>query len=155
MQQGQVEAGIAHIHEGLAIEPQNTTYLSILAEIYAQTGQPSQGLPLLDQLFNHIAVTGMLSSKAELHRLKGELLRVQGTDAQEAEAQFLQALAIARQQEAKALELRAAMSLARLWQRQGKGREAHAMVAAIYGWFTEGFATPDLQDARALLAELV
>ena len=74
--------------------------------------------------------------------------------AQKAEACFQQALAIARHQQAKSLELRAAMSLSRLWQQQGKRAEAHALLAPIYGWFTEGFDTADLQEAKALLAEL-
>ena len=92
---------------------------------------------------------------AELHRLKGELLLALSTDnAAEAETCFRHALDIARHQQAKSLELRAAMSLARLWQRQGKRAEAHALLAPIYGWFTEGFDTADLQEAQALLVEL-
>ena len=87
--------------------------------------------------------------------LRGELLLRQGPRPtwEEAEACFQQALAIARQQ-AKSLELRAAMSLARLWQQQGKGAEAYELLAPIYGWFTEGFDTADLQEAKALLEEL-
>ena len=81
------------------------------------------------------------------------LLR-QGSSTGEVEACFHQALAIARQQQAKSLELRAAMSLARLWQRQGKHLEAYELLAPLYGWFTEGFDTADLQEAKALLAAL-
>jgi predicted ATPase len=109
--------------------------------------------------------------EAELHRLKGELvlqarrqppvpkgsmLHATGHTplTAEAEACFHQALAVARRQEAKALELRAAMSLARLWQQQGKRDEARALLAPIYDWFTEGFDTADLQEARALLEDL-
>jgi len=93
--------------------------------------------------------------EAELHRLKGELLLVLSTDkTTEAEACFHQALNIARHQEAKSLELRAATSLSRLWQQQGKQAEARELLAPIYGWFTEGFDTADLQEARALLEEL-
>src|SRR5262249_40983137 len=92
---------------------------------------------------------------AETHRLQGELLLAQaGTGAPEAEACFQQALAIARRQQAKSLELRAAMSLTRLWQQQGNRTAARALLAPIYGWFTEGFDTADLQDAKALLEEL-
>ena len=92
---------------------------------------------------------------AERHRLRGELLLLQVVpDAPAAEACFQQALDVARYQDAKSFELRAAMSLARLWQRQGKRAAAHELLALIYGWFTEGFDTPDLQDARALLEEL-
>jgi hypothetical protein len=93
--------------------------------------------------------------EAELYRLKGELLlRPAIPDEHQAEASFHQALTIARHQQAKLLELRAAMSLARLWQRQGKRAEAHRLLAEIYGWFTEGFDTADLREARTLLEEL-
>jgi predicted ATPase len=99
--------------------------------------------------------SGERNYEAELYRLKGELLLQHATGSgDEAEAYFCQALNIARHQQAKSLELRAAMSLARLWQRQGKRAEAHALLAPIYGWFTEGFDTADLQEAKALLAEL-
>jgi predicted ATPase len=93
--------------------------------------------------------------EAELHRLRGELL-VQPVAAppEEAEACFQQALDIARRQQAKSLELRAAMSLCRLWQQQGKRTEAYELLAPIYDWFTEGFDTADLQDAKALLETL-
>ena len=93
--------------------------------------------------------------EAELYRLRGALL-LQDAGAQpgEAEACFQQALAVARRQQAKSLELRATMSLARLWQRQGKRTTAYELLAPIYGWFTEGFDTADLQEAKALLAAL-
>ena len=100
--------------------------------------------------------------EAELDRQKGELMltqsRVQRQESRvqkEAEECFQQAIEIARQQQAKSLELRAAMSLSRLWQQQGKKTEAHQMLADIYNWFTEGFDTKDLQEANALLHELV
>ena len=93
--------------------------------------------------------------EAELYRLKGELLRMQSTDrVTEGETCLHQALAIARRQHTKALELRAVMSLARLWQRQGKCADAYDLLAPIYGWFTEGFNTTDLQEAKALLEDL-
>jgi DNA-binding SARP family transcriptional activator len=154
VQQGQVETGLAHIREGLATNPEHTIYLSILAEVYGQAGQPAQGLPLLAQVLDDIAVTGGRFLEAELHRLKGELLWMQDADEQAVETQLLQALAIARQQEAKSLELRAAMSLGRLWQRQEKRRQARDLLAEVYGWFSEGFDTPDLQQASALLEAL-
>ena len=95
---------------------------------------------------------------AELYRLRGELLlagsAAQATRHVEAEACFQHALAIARRQQAKSLELRAAMSLGRLWQQQGKRAEAYELLAPIYGWFTEGFDTADLQEAKTLLEEL-
>src|SRR5207249_5619041 len=91
----------------------------------------------------------------EGYRLQGEfLLRQVAPDAAQAEVYFQQALAIARRQQAKSWELRAAMSLSRLWQRQGKRDEARELLAPIYGWFTEGFDTADLQEAKALLEEL-
>ena len=93
--------------------------------------------------------------EAEIHRLRGVLLlRQPGTPQAEAEAWLQRALDVARRQEAKSLELRAAMSLSRLWQQQGKRDEARALLAPIYGWFTEGFDTADLQEAQALLEEL-
>ena len=99
--------------------------------------------------------SGERNYEAELYRLKGELLLQQAVESgDEAETCFRQALDIAHQQQAKSLELRAAMSLSRLWQRQGKQAEARALLAPIYGWFTEGFDTADLQEAKALLDEL-
>jgi predicted ATPase len=93
--------------------------------------------------------------EAEISRLRGVLLlRQSGTPQAEAEACFHQALDVARRQQAKSLELRAAMSLARLWQQQGKRAEAHALLAPVYGWFTEGFDTADLQEAKTLLEAL-
>jgi predicted ATPase len=92
--------------------------------------------------------------EAELYRLKGEILRMRSTDHTAAETCLHQALTIACHQQAKSLELRAAMSLARLWQQQGKRVEAHALLAPVYDWFTEGFDTADLQDAKALLDAL-
>jgi predicted ATPase len=93
--------------------------------------------------------------EAELHRLKGELLlQLPIPEVQQAEAYFQQALAVARSQQAKALELRAALSLGRLWQRHRKRAAARDLLAPIYGWFTEGFDTPDLQEAKVLLDTL-
>jgi adenylate cyclase len=108
----------------------------------------------VDEALNRVEATGERFSEAELHRLKGELLQMQRASEDEIESCFLHALDIARRQEAKSLELRAAMSLARLWQTQGRAMEAHQMLAEIYGWFTEGFDTADLQEAKALLAQL-
>ena len=91
--------------------------------------------------------------EVDIYRLKGELLLLQGDEAG-AEASFHKAIEVARRQQAESLELRAAMSLARLWQQQGRMDEARQMLAEIYGWFTEGFDTPDLREAKALLEEL-
>jgi predicted ATPase len=103
----------------------------------------------------HVDSTGEHKYAAEVYWLKGELLLQQAIpDEAQAETCLHQVLDIARQQQTKSWELRAATSLARLWQQQGKRAEAHALLAPIYGWFTEGFDTADLQGARALLEEL-
>ena len=118
---------------------------------------------MLDEALALVHHTGERCYEAELYRLKGELLfqggqrpKAHGTEQKlaEAEQSFRQALAVARRQQAKSWELRAAMSLACLWQQQGKRAEAHKLLAPIYGWFTEGFDTADLQEAKALLKEL-
>jgi predicted ATPase len=102
-----------------------------------------------------MTTTELWWSEAEMSRLQGALrLQLPSPEVPQAEASFQQAIEVARRQEAKALELRAAMSLARLWQHQGKRAEAHALLAAVYRWFTEGFDTTDLQEAKALLEEL-
>ena len=92
--------------------------------------------------------------EAELYRLRGCLLLQTGTPQAEAETWLHRALDVARRQEAKSLELRAAMSLSRLWHQQGNRKEAHDLLAEVYAWFTEGFDTADLQEAKALLGEL-
>jgi predicted ATPase len=129
--------------------------LALLAEAYGQGKRYDEGLTVLEEA---LALTGQDASviwEAEIHRLKGALLLARSTEHQvEAEACFHEALAIARHQQAKSLELRAAMSLARLWQQQGKGDAARELLAPVYGWFTEGFDTADLQEAKALLAAL-
>jgi DNA-binding winged helix-turn-helix (wHTH) protein/predicted ATPase len=158
-QQG--ENGIAHIHQGLAAyqatgaavgRPQQ---LALLAEAHGQVRQAEAGLAVLTEALTVVGQTGERSYEAELHRLTGELLLARSAvHHTEAEACFRQALDVARHQQAKSLELRAAMSLARLWQQQGKRTEAHQLLAEVYGWFTEGFDTADLQEAKALLDTL-
>jgi predicted ATPase len=127
--------------------------LALLAEAYGDGEQAEEGLTALDEALTVVESTGERYWEVELHRLKGTLLLTRSAEPQ-AEACFRQALDVARRQHAKSLELRAAMSLARLWQRQGKCAEAHELLAPVYGWFTEGFDTPDLQEARALLEGL-
>jgi predicted ATPase len=118
-------------------------------------GQPEAGLAVLTEALMLVDTTGERWYESELHRLKGELLLQQSSDNQaEAESCFHHAIAIAQSQQAKSLELRAATSLARLWQQQGKRTEAHELLAPVYGWFTEGFDTADLQDAKVLLDAL-
>ena len=137
---------------GASVRPDQ---LAVLAEAYRHVGQTEAGLRLLAEALTVADTTGGQHVEAELHRLRGEFLLALAADRDaEAETCFQQALALARRQQAKSLELRAAMSLARLWQRQGKRAAAHELLAPLYGWFTEGFDTADLQDARALLDEL-
>ena len=127
-------------------------YLALLAEAYGQAGQPETGLLALEEALMLVATTEERWWEAELYRLQGELLlQLPRPDVPQAEAAFLRALDVARGQQAKALELRAALSLSRLWQGQGKREDSRQLLVEIYSWFTEGFDTPDLQEARALL----
>jgi len=130
-----------------------TYWLALLAEAYGTAGQVQEGLQVLDEALALVDQNGERYWEAELHRRKGELLLQSGVRGpeQEAEACFQQALAVARRQQAKALELRAALSLSRLWHRQGKRAEVYQLLAPIYDWFTEVFDTADLQEAKALL----
>ena len=129
--------------------------LALLAEAYEHAGQPTDALTALDKAMVWAEATGEAMYHAELHRLKGQLLLQPSLDnATEGESCFHQALSIAQHQSAKSWELRAATSLARLWQSQGKRQEAYDLLAPVYGWFTEGFDTADLIDAKALLDEL-
>ncbi len=130
-------------------------YLAQLATAYGQADQDEESTHLLTEALAIVGTTGAHAYESELHRLQGELLlRQTMPEAQKAAVCFHQALTVARGQQAKSLELRAALSLARLWQQQGQRAEAHALLAPIYGWFTEGFDTADLQEAKALLDEL-
>jgi class 3 adenylate cyclase/predicted ATPase len=159
--QGRGAEGIAQIHHGLAtrqaigLELTQPVYLTMLAEAYESVGQPTEGLTVLADALTRVDTTGERWREVELHWLRGELLlAVSAENHREAEACFRQALTIAHQQQAKSLELRTAISLSRLWQQQGKKTEAHRLLSEIYNWFTEGFDTKDLQEAKALLEEL-
>jgi predicted ATPase len=159
--QGHAVEGIAQLRKGLdarragGIEWLLPYFLALLAEAYWTQGQIEEGLTVLAEALALVDKNDERWWEAELHRLKGELLQQQAVpDASQAESCFQQALAVARHQQAKSLELRAVMSLSRLWQRQGKRAEAHQLLAEIYGCFTEGFDTADLQEAKVLLAEL-
>ena len=166
-EQGQEEEGIQQIQQGLSAARTTGTELNrpyrlaLLAEAYGKTGQVEEGLTALAEALDAVERTGERYYEAELYRLKGVLtLQFQLRDPpptveEEAEACFLKALEVSRHQQAKSLELRATMSLTRLWQQQGKHQEAHTMLSEIYGCFTEGFDTKDLQEAKALLAELI
>ena len=118
-------------------------------------GQPEDGLRLLTEAQDVMARTDERFYEAELSRLTGVFHLARSPAAQaEAEGHMRHALDVARYQDAKSLELRAALNLSRLWQQQGKRAEAYELLASIYGWFTEGLETADLQDAKALMAEL-
>ena len=126
--------------------------MAFLAEAHGKVGQAEEGLTALAEALAAVHKTGERFYEAELYRLKGELLLVRSAENQgEAQAYFQQALAVARHEQAKSLELRAAMSLSRLWQHQGKNEQARQLLASIYSWFTEGFDTADLQEAGVLL----
>jgi len=182
-EQGQTEGVLAQMHQGLTVwqatgaEELQPYFLAVLAEIHSKRGQVGKGLTAVAEASAWVDKTGERFYEAELYRLKGHLLLAQEGKRQtakgkrqtskmtdprspipdpqgEAEACFLKAIEIARRQEAKPLELRAAMSLARLWQQQGKHQQAHTTLSEIYGWFTEGLDTKDLREAEALLAEL-
>jgi predicted ATPase len=172
--QGRTSEGIVQMRQGLATwqrtgaELERSYWLALVAEGYGKGGQVDAGLQTLDECFVAVANTGECWWEAELYRLKGELLlQSRGSDLQSAiliqvagsrtgcraETSSLQALT--RLAAGKpALELRAALSLGRLWQSHGKSRKARELLAPIYGWFTEGFDTTDLREAKALLDEL-
>jgi predicted ATPase len=155
--QGQAEEGIAQLHQGVdalwATGAGQKGPLALLAQAYGHSGQSAEGLAVLAEVL--AGGTNTAGRGGPLYRLKGDLLLRQTVpDEPQAEVCFQQALDIARRRQAKSWELQAAVSLSRLWQHQGKHATARALLAPIYGWFTEGFATLDLQEAKALLEEL-
>jgi predicted ATPase len=181
-EQRQGEKGIAQIRQSLTAwrtvgrAGMQTYALALLAEAHGRVGQVEEGLDTLAEALAVVSKTEERWYEAELYRLKGQLtlqsqtslrqvktgqdksedtgLRPLAPDPHtEAEAYFLKAIEIARKQQAKSLELRATMSLARLWQQQGKRAKARRMLAEVYNWFTEGFDTKDLQEAKALLEQ--
>jgi predicted ATPase/class 3 adenylate cyclase len=157
---GQTEDGIRQMLNGLVAErsisvPWASYCAALLAEAYKKVGQNPAGLAVVDEALSTVQRTGCLYYEAELRRIKGELLLNQSAPGEEqAEVCFREAINVSRQQAAKSLELRAATSLSRLLQGQGKGTEAHRLLSEIYNWFTEGFDTADLKQAKALLDEL-
>jgi predicted ATPase len=176
-EQGHVEEGIAKLRQGIdayratQAEMGQPGRLCQLAAAYGKAGQAKEGLTVLAEAWEVVSRTGECLGEAELYRLKGELTlqklsvissQLSVTDPRplppdpqsEAEACFRKAIEVAQKQQAKSLELRAATSLARLWQQQGKRTEAHKLLSEVYNWFTEGFDTKDLQEAKALIEEL-
>ena len=168
VEQGQVAEGIEQILQSMAAyratgsDLGRSSYLVLLAGAYGKEGQVEEGLAALAGAMTAVHRNRICFNEAEIYRLQGELLlrqAIEGSDSParpppEAEACLHQALDVARRQGAKSLELRAAMSLSRLWQAQGRRNDARHLLAEIYGWFTEGFETADLREARASLQEL-
>ncbi len=159
---GETTAGVAELREGIdawratGAELSRPLWLALLAEAYERAGQPGPGLSAVVEALATANETGERLFEAELHRLHGALLLQEGgtSKVDRAEACFRQALAVARRQQARLFELRAAVSFARFWAGQGERQKAHDLLAPVYDWFTEGFETADLQDAKALLEEL-
>lgn len=164
--QGKHAEGITHLEQGLTAvratgaELGKPHFLTLLAEAYGLIGQPAKGLEVIDEAVDTIHKNGERYYEAEVYRIKGELWLAQKANrrkeerGKKAETFFYQALEAARHQQARLLELRAAMSLSRLWQQQGKPSEAYHLLSEVYGWFTEGFARADLQEAKILLDTL-
>jgi predicted ATPase/DNA-binding SARP family transcriptional activator len=160
-EQGHPEEAIPMYEEGLVawhatgMFNHYTEFLCVLAEMYGKAGNPAHGLELIDEAIAFMQKSDERYHEAELYRMRG-LLRLQQdkANAAEAEADFQRAIAAARRMEARMCELRATVSLCRLWQQQGKRKQAHQTLAEIYGWFTEGFDTLDLKEAKALLDAL-
>jgi len=168
-EQGSAEEGIAQLHQGLAIwramggELGLPSILAQLADVYGKVGRAEEGLHVLVEAMAAVHKNAERYYEAELYRLRGELLLLRDRRQQmtgnrqqleEVEESFLQAIHIARHQHAKSLELRAVMSLSRLWQQHGMRADARQTLAELFGWFTEGFNTPDLQEAKTLLGAL-
>jgi predicted ATPase len=156
--QGQTEAGIKQILQGLAAysatgaEIARPLFLSLLAEAYRKAGQNKEGFAVVAEALDRVRKTGDRFGEPELHRLKGELLWATSSNSYtEVEAFFQNALDVSRVQNSRSFELRAAMSLSRLWRKQGKRPEARELLAGVYGRFTEGFDCHDLEEARAML----
>ena len=159
--QGESREGLRQLQQGLASWRASGARLwlpyalSLSAEVFGKIGQPNAGLKALTEALSIVEATGERFWASELYRLQGELLLQQsGDNAAAAEACFLKALEVSREQFAKSLELRAAISLAQCWKFQGKHQDAYNTLMPIYSWFTEGFNTTDLQDAKRIVSDL-
>jgi predicted ATPase len=158
--QGQAAMGMERLLQGIAEQHAvsnkmaQSHHASLQVRGYAALGQSQKGIEVIDAALAAVEQSGEHWFDAELHRLKGELLLMQGETVATVEEYYEKAIEIARRQQGRLWELRATVSLARLWQAQGRHAEAYARLAEIYGWFTEGFGTPDLQEAKALLDSL-
>jgi predicted ATPase len=155
--EGQGGRGIARIREGLALWEDmgavtgRAFQLLLLTEAYRREGQDDEALRVVDEGLALVDSIGERYFEVELHRLRGELLLAQGDNEGQAVACFRQAIQVARRQRARSWELRAAMSLSRVWLRRGRRDEARNLLADVYGWFSEGFDVPDLREARVML----
>jgi predicted ATPase len=166
IEQGRYEEGIALLRQGIdalriaGAELGTSAWLTRLATAYLRTGRIEEGTVALTEAAAVGQRLGERSYEAELCRIKGELLQQSTVESRnstveaEAEEYFMKALRLARRQQARTFELRAVMSLSRLWRRQGKKEEARQLLAEVYNWFTEGFDTADLKEAQQLLSEL-
>jgi adenylate cyclase len=156
---GEVEEGVEQIHRGLEIRKSvgarchQTGMLGALADAQVKAKRPEEGLATLAEALAWVEESDERYYEAELYRLQGALMLMQGNRTQ-AETCFQNSLEVARRQQAKSWELRTATSLARLWEAGGKKKKARELLGGIYGWFTEGFDTPDLQEAKALLKKV-
>jgi predicted ATPase len=156
----QLSAGIEHMESGIAARRAEggvsllTYLLALLAEAYGRAGRRDKALSHIDEALQLAQTSGERFWEAELHRIQGELLLAAEKDAVQAQVCFQRALEVARRQRARSWELRAATSLARLWRQQGQTEQATTVLEGVYGWFTEGFGTADLQEAQALLDAL-
>ena len=157
-QQGQDEGAVESIRRGIEILgylSNRPIFLGLLAEALARSGKIEEGLAVLAEALAMAEACGARGNDTDLHRLRGDLLlRLPSPDRTEIEGCYRAALRIAREQGTRGFELRAAVSLARLWRDQGRHAEARDVLTPIYGWFTEGFDTADLKEAKALLDEL-
>jgi predicted ATPase len=156
---GEVDKGIERLRKNVSAlraigaEMSITGYYALMAEVLTDSDNTEEGLEMVSEAIETAEITGERFFEAELFRVKGELLLNCGLNKPEAEASFQKAIELARSRGAKLHELRASISLSRLWEQQGKREEAHSLLADVYGWFTEGFDIPDLQSAQALLNE--
>jgi predicted ATPase len=157
---GHTDEGLEQMKQSLAawratgMRIMHSVVMGLLAQALQQAGQVEEGLQALDQAFSWVEERDERIYEAELYRIKGDLLQLRGTETAAVETAYRQAVTIARRQAAKSWELRATMSLAKLWQTQGQIIEARSTLSSVFDWFTEGFETPDLQDALALLSSL-
>jgi predicted ATPase len=138
--------------EAMGTVPGQFFHLTLLAEVYCDAGAVEQGLAVIEEALAMVEASGVCNHEPEIHRIRGELLRAR--DEAAAETCFRRAIEIAHRQEARWWELRAVRALARLWADQGRVADAHARLAEVYGWFTEGKYLPDLEEARASLEHL-